>query len=97
MPSDQCEHEGCEIAIGLTACFFPDNESGEPDEYFCTNHAPEHGFCYLCGTFNGGIESFDFAAALGGIDGVCEQCFDQLDGDLINDNHDDDYDYGFYD
>lgn len=91
----KCQHDDCLETQELTACFLPDNETDTPDEYFCTNHAFEHGFCYMCGSFNGGIESFEFAAMHGGVHGMCEQCSDQLEGDLSTDDDDDDnfYDY----
>lgn len=68
----KCQEESCDQEG--TACFYPDNESETPDEYYCTSHAFKHGFCYLCGDFWAGVGSFDFAQYYGGIQGLCENC-----------------------
>jgi len=61
--------EGCtEPALG---CCYPDDD--QPSEFYCCTHAAENGFCWLCGTFCGGLESFEFFHP-----GLCDQCYDQI-------------------
>lgn len=96
----QCQHEGCDWE-GIE-CFLPDNpifdlsteeiEAGkademEPDYYYCSRHAHKEGFCYGCGQFWGGIESFDFGR--GARRGLCENCissgeFDDEEDEDVN-------------
>jgi len=74
-----CEHPGCEETDDLTECYYPDNEtSDKPDAWYCAEHAPEHGFCYICGWFHAGIESFDFPSWHGVIPGLCYDCSESL-------------------
>lgn len=86
----KCNHPDCE-SMDVTECFLPDNQSGNPDEYYCSEHSQEHGYCYGCGSFWGGVESFDFASCLGGIQGLCENCSDAL-MDEFGDYDDDELD-----
>lgn len=85
----KCQHPGCEKTEGLTACFYPDNESEEANAIYCTDHTFEHGFCYCCEQFWGGVESFEFATSFGGIKGLCENCTDELRAELDEDDEDD--------
>lgn len=48
-------------------CFLPGRQ--EPEGYYCTNHAQQEGFCWGCGQFWGGVESFEFSDT-----GLCEEC-----------------------
>lgn len=64
-----CEHDGCQRQA--IRCRLPNDVI----RYFCVEHAPEYGFCYLCGEFWGGIESFDFGP------GYCENCAMERDDD----------------
>lgn len=67
----RCSHEGCwEKGID---CYLPDNVDGNPDEWVCAAHAQVAGYCYACGTFWGGIESFDFRRS-----GLCDNCESDL-------------------
>lgn len=73
----KCSHEGCNETENLTACYYPDD--GTPEEelfagHYCYDHAPEAGFCYGCGFFWSGVESFDFPESYGNIRGYCENC-----------------------
>ena len=80
----QCEHPGCTMAGD--ACFM-DTEREEANDvsgYYCSEHAKDYGFCYICGQFWGGIESFEFLHP-----GVCDNCHAELD------EHDDE-DLDFY-
>ncbi|MDZ7970502.1 MAG: hypothetical protein RM368_37190 [Nostoc sp. DedSLP03] len=85
-----CQHLGC-TEENVTACFYPDNETEQPNEYYCTVHAAKHGFCYMCGQFWGGVESFEFATIFGGSEGVCEIC-DYLASAELGEFDDDDDD-----
>ncbi len=73
----RCQCEGCS-STDTVACTL-DDETGDPD-YFCIEHAPFMGHCYICGQFWGGIESFDFGP------GYCEHCR----GDIRSDEDDGD-------
>ncbi len=91
--SQPCEEPSCD-AVG-TSCFYPDNETGEPNHWYCSNHAFKHGFCWGCGLFWGGCESFDFARHRGGIQGLCENCSDAARADFesgLEDNEEEFYD-----
>lgn len=69
-----CEHEGCNREG--SPCFLnADDKGDDPNGYYCFEHAQEAGFCYLCGMFWGGIESFDFG------DGRCDNCRSEGDYD----------------
>lgn len=69
-----CEHEDCHERENLVSCYLPDSDQdGKPDNLFCTMHASRAGFCYGCGTFWGGVESFDFGP------GLCEHCILEVD------------------
>lgn len=50
---------------------------GEDDEeavyWYCSRHAKEHGFCFVCGEFWGGTESFDFGP------GYCSNCASEFE------------------
>ena len=56
-----CEHPLC-TNLGME-CEVPYDPVGkDPEyEYYCAIHAFEHGYCYMCGQFWGGCESFDFS------------------------------------
>lgn len=64
-PRPQCEHPGCQNT-GL-ACFFPGSD--EPGCYYCAEHIHGAGFCWGCGNFWGGVETFDFDRR-----GLCDNC-----------------------
>ena len=73
-----CHNKGikCIISAGLT-----DSREDEKQRY-CSEHASENGFCYSCGLFCAGIESFDFGQYLG----LCDNCADEA---RYNDSWDD--------
>lgn len=85
----KCQHENC--TEEGTPCFFPDNETETPDEYFCTEHAFDQGYCYLCGQFFSGIERFDFPETYGGIRGLCESCDDEIKTELEEYDEEEEY------
>lgn len=62
------------------ACFLPlcdEDETEEPDYYYCSSHAAKNGFCFGCGNFWGGVEAFDFSP----IKGLCPNCRSELEED----------------
>lgn len=67
-----CQEPNC-TESGIE-CYFPDNETDEPDRYYCATHIFNHGFCWGCGYFWSGVESFDFSETLTGIGGLCPNC-----------------------
>jgi hypothetical protein len=82
-----CEEEGCD-QIGMP-CFLPGED--EPEEFFCPEHTHKHGYCWGCGNFWSGVESFDFN--LWGNE-LCDNCKDNPDltGDWHEDEDEEDYD-----
>lgn len=77
---DGCEHEGID-------CYLPDDGPERPFAVLCGEHAFESGFCKFCGSFWGGIESFEFGT------GYCEDCEFQIKdacGELDDDDEPDD-------
>lgn len=84
-----CQHEGC-TDDGLVECYLPDTDtSGEPDFYICPPHCQSEGFCYGCGGFFAGIETFDFSS-----DGLCDNCRSQ--GDYDDDDFEEEYHHDPY-
>ena len=83
-----CEHEGC-LDRDVVECNLNDDDNTV--EYFCAAHCFEAGYCYLCGNFCAGIESFDFDSPRG----LCDNCRDQVNDD--GDRYDPDSDFGFDD
>jgi hypothetical protein len=65
----KCENKGIK-------CLIPGALIDSDDEMqrYCTEHAAENGFCYGCGIFCAGIESFDF----GQYPGLCDNCADEV-------------------
>jgi predicted amidophosphoribosyltransferase len=74
-----CEHEGC-TAEGQP-CYLTEDPPDRPSYFFCWRHAREEGFCPSCGSFWGGIESFDFSESV-----LCEVCAAELDKDEDEDD-----------
>ena len=84
-----CNEKGCTV-LPTIRCVFPDGADGG---YYCQIHCEGAGFCYVCGQFWAGIDSFDFALPRGGIKGVCENCTDQIKADAGEYDLDDDDGY----
>lgn len=84
-----CQWPGCFKAHTID-CYFPDNNGDTPDELLCAHHAPKAGFCWGCGNFWAGVESFDFNT-----NNLCDNCKDDPDltGDYGDDDYPDDYDF----
>lgn len=91
-----CQQDGCR-EIGIP-CYLPDlyedddaerPTGDEPSAYYCGAHAQRNGFCYRCGQFWEGVESFDFGP------GYCDNCEQYEDHDDERDEWDgqDEYDY----
>lgn len=86
-----CDHAGCKETENLVETVYPD---GEVEGIYCSEHVPDC-FCWGCGSFCAGMESFDFAESLGGIKGLCEGCCEQVRADCGEDRYGnpiDDYD-----
>ncbi len=88
-----CEHEGCD-RNGLP-CWLPcaDGEEGAedddtPDHYYCGEHCHGEGFCWSCGWFWAGVESFDFDS-----EGLCDNCRDEYE----DSDDDEEYDFPYVD
>lgn len=79
----RCGHKGCWRKGD--ECFLEQHES--PDEYACWDHAHDMGYCFMCGQFWGGVESFDFGG------GLCEHCKHEMNAD--SDESEDCYDDGY--
>ncbi|MBX3081696.1 MAG: hypothetical protein KF716_08670 [Anaerolineae bacterium] len=76
-----CNEEGCsELGIPCYLNWL----HPEPDDWYCTKHAHDQGYCPGCGLFHAGIESFDFSKS-----GYCANCEDQFSE--ADDFDDDDY------
>ena len=88
---EQCEHPGCK-QDGIP-CFLPDygeSETLTADSHYCPEHAKQYGFCYGCGQFWGGVETFEFAHVYNIPDGLCENCGDEVRREYEWDGYDDD-------
>jgi hypothetical protein len=71
--SKRCWQPGCENK-GIKCVIIGWNEEDEKSRY-CHEHAAVNGFCYSCGIFCAGIESFDF----GRYRGLCDNCADEYE------------------
>lgn len=75
MKERPCEHNGCNKNADVQCCVPElDNTGINVIEYLCEEHAYESGYCTLCGSFWGGIESFDFNNP----SHICENCQEQI-------------------
>jgi hypothetical protein len=77
-----CQHEGCTDPAMLCSNFCADEDW--TDEYYCGQHAPQHGYCACCGDFWTGITTFE-------VSGYCEHCLAEIEAD--RDDEDDTEDY----
>ena len=74
----QCQQKGCK-SIEVTECIIYDPiENKTYKEYYCPDHCFEHGYCYICGGFFGGIEEFEFNNK----SQLCNNCDDMLKTEL---------------
>lgn len=82
-----CEHEGCnEQATEYE--LYAINEDGSSEKFWlCNEHAPQMGFCCMCGHFTAGADDHWLYSH-----GVCEDCFDQLRAENGEFDHEEDYD-----
>lgn len=74
MSKKRCWHIGCAEKGMRCILPWPEDETDPPYERYCYQHAAEHGYCYGCGLFCSGIESFDF----GPYRGLCDNCADEV-------------------
>ncbi len=70
-------------------CYLPGNmPPDDPDNLLCVDHCTDEGYCWGCGYFCAGLESFDFNPR-----GLCSECRD--DPDLTGEDHFDE-DFGLW-
>lgn len=82
----KCNEPGCQ-ADGIECRFYDYDEQQEIIEHYCGEHCRKNGYCWYCGQFWAGVESFDFDPA-----GLCSNCRPCAEADLGE--HDvDPYDY----
>ena len=79
-----CEHEGC-LDRDVIECNLNDNENTQ--YFFCVAHCYEEGFCWGCGGFWCGFESFDFNNP----SHLCQNCREENE----DDRYDPEIDFGF--
>ena len=83
--AEQCFHEpNCESTDTLkcTVGYHDDNGQWAEDVFwYCHDHAADNGFCYCCGLFCAGIESFSF----GRLPGLCDNCRDEIEANEARD------------
>lgn len=80
----KCEVEGC--ANPGNPCYLPDITEEQvlgdgPHAWYCDDHIKEHGFCFICGQFQAGLESFEFVHA-----DYCDNCWNQIENNFRSDN-----------
>lgn len=68
-----CVEWGCK-RVGFP-CYLPDDPD-TPAEYRCWKHLEDSGFCFGCGQFWAGIESFDFRRSQ-----LCDNCASEVEDD----------------
>lgn len=93
MPDERhpCEYPGC-TEPGYP-CSLNDDLLAEPQrvtEYLCATHASERGYCWGCGRFWAGVESFDFRPS-----GLCDDCQAERDYDAGADEEEDEDGFGY--
>jgi hypothetical protein len=62
-----------------------EGETSTQAEILCEEHAPKIGFCKGCGSYCGGLESFDFAPKVWG---YCEVCGDAIASEVDKEDKD---------
>jgi hypothetical protein len=85
-PQHTCMHPGCterEHLVQLVNLF---DEGEDAPDFYCVHHVPES-YCWGCGYFCAGMESFDFAVERGGIKGLCEECTEVIRADCGEDRY----------
>lgn len=73
--SKRCWQPGCHskgMKCIISAALIGEDE--DQMERYCSEHAAENGYCYGCGIFCAGIESFDFSWHRG----LCDNCADEV-------------------
>lgn len=80
----KCEHEGC-FKDGSVECHVPAEQDIELIEHLCPDCAYGYGYCSLCGSFWGGIESFDFNNP----SHLCEHCQEQIKDENCEEDEED--------
>jgi hypothetical protein len=89
-----CEHENCHSLDTQMYTYLSLDENGKDvSECLCIEHAIEAGFCYLCGHFSAGLESYDFSP----VNGVCGDCVELLRDEAGEYDDDDGFDFDYDD
>lgn len=70
-----CEHENC---FSKGDPYSIDLQSGKLTQYYCMDHAKEHGYCAACHLYFGGMECFDSNDSKL----FCDECLDELNHEL---------------
>lgn len=90
----RCQHPGCKEP-GIFCFVDYGRNTPEYAAFYCWNHAGQYGFCKICGSFWGGIESFEFHHP-----DICDFCWDEIHDDFDYDDpsyyDDSDYDDPHY-
>ena len=81
-----CQVEGCKN--DAIPCYLSDGSIDDPDDLLCAEHCGQEGYCWGCGRFSAGLESFDFNPR-----GLCSECKDNPD---LNDERVDEADIAFW-
>lgn len=83
-----CTVEDCRY--DAIPCYLPGSyPPDEPDDLLCADHCGDAGYCWGCGNFCAGQESFDFNPR-----GLCSECRDNPD--LTGEADFDELDYDWF-
>lgn len=81
------QHDACDDCgkrtDGLMTCYFVDGETTK----LCPSCMQGSGFCYRCGNYSSGMQSFDFSD----MPGYCSECREEI---KIEFEDPDDYEWG---
>lgn len=69
----KCQEKGCENSG--EPCRLVDDDGKDLIFWYCSEHSQQNGFCFGCGEFWGGSESFDFGP------GWCPNCAPEFEDD----------------
>jgi hypothetical protein len=72
----RCWNDGCKDH-GAPCVIRGDDEEQDQVYWYCAKHSQRHGFCWSCGEFYGGTESFDFGP------GYCSNCASEFEDEEV--------------
>jgi hypothetical protein len=75
----KCWQKDCENK-GEPCILRGDSNESDSIYWFCSEHSQRHGFCFGCGEFWGGTESFDFGP------GYCSNCASEFEEEVYEDD-----------